>query len=232
MQMVPLSAAPRIKASAAHLRRSGKIPCVVYGNIENTLLQCDEKTLMKAYANAGESTLVELEVSEKKVPVLFHALDFDPVSDRVIHVDFFAVDMKKEVEAEVPLRLTGESPAVKELAAIIVTPTDHVTVKALPSNLPRDIEVNIALLVAFHDTITVANLKVPNGATIVDPPETVLVVAQQPREEEVEVKAVAAEGEVAPGAEGAAAVPGAPVAEGESKEKAEKEGKEKKADKK
>lgn len=232
MQMVSLKAAPRAKESAAHLRRTGSIPCVVYGNIPNTLLQCDEKTLMKAYANAGESTLVELELMEKKVPVLFHALDFDPVSDRVIHVDFLAVDMKKEVEAEVPLRLTGISPAVKELAAIIVTPTDHVTVKALPSSLPHDIEVDLTLLVAFHDTITVANLKVPNGVTIVDPPETVLVVAQQPREEEVEEKPVVAEGEAAPGAEGAAAVPGAPAAEGESKEKAEKETKEKKAEKK
>ncbi len=232
MQMISLKAAPRAKQSAAHLRRMGSIPCVVYGNMPNTLLQCDEKTLMKAYATAGESTLVELDVAEKKVPVLFHALDFDPVSDRVIHVDFLAVDMKKEVEAEVPLRLTGIAPAAKELAAIIVTPTDHVTVKALPSNLPHDIEVDLTILVAFHDTITVANLKVPSGVTIVDPPETVLVVAQQPREEEVEEKPVVAEGEVVPGAEGAAAVPGAPVAEGESKEKAEKETKEKKAEKK
>ncbi len=227
MQMVPLKTAHRVKASSAHLRREGQVPCVVYGNIENTLLQIDEKPLNKAYVQAGESTLVELEIGDKKVPALFHALDFDPVSDRLIHVDFYAVNMKEEVEAEVPLRMEGESIAVKDLAAIIITPTDHVKVRALPSDLPHDIVVDISTLVAFRDTITVANLKVPKGVTILNAPETVLVIAQQPREEEKE-EVKPAEGEVVPGAEGAATAEGAPAAEGEAKEKAEKEAKEKK----
>ncbi len=229
MQMIPLPVLPRAKMSAAHLRRQGSVPCVVYGNIHNTLLQCNEKQLTKAYATAGESTLVELTIGEQKVPALFHALDFDPVTDKVIHVDFYAVDMKKEVETQVPLRFTGESPAAKDLAAIIVTPLDHVTVRALPTDLPHDIAVDLSLLLAFHDTITVASLQAPKGVTIIDPPETVLVVAQQPREEEIE-EVKPAEGEAVPGAEGAVAGAegAAPTAEGEGKEKAEKEAKEKK----
>lgn len=235
MHMVPLQVSPRAKESPNRLRRLGQVPCVIYGNIGNTLLQCDEKTLTKAFATAGESTLVELQVADRKIPALFHELAFDPVSDRVIHVDFYAVDMKKEVEAEVPLRLEGEAPAAKDLGAIIVTPLDHVSVRALPSNLPHDIPVNLASLAAFHDTITVAHLQVPSGVTIIEPPETVLVVAQQPREEEVE-EVKPPEGEAVPGAEGvtAGAEGAAPATEGEVKEKtekaakAEKEGKEKK----
>lgn len=227
MQMVSLKAQARAKKSPRVLRREGIVPAVVYGNIANTTIQCEERALKKAYVTAGESTLVELDIDSKKIPVLFHTLEFDPVSDRMTHVDFYAVDLKKEVEAEVPLRLEGEAPAAKDLGAIIVTPTDHVTVRALPMDLPPSITVNLSSLAAFHSTITVKDLQVPKGVTIMDPPETVLVVAQEPRAEEVaEVKP--AEGEVpAAGAEGAAAE-GAPSAEGESKEKAEKDTKEKK----
>lgn len=228
MQLVPLQAPHRAKMSSAHLRRSGSVPCVVYGNTPNTLLQCDEKQLMRAYVQAGESTLVELAVGEAKIPALFHAIDFDPVSDRVIHVDFFAVDMKKEVETQVPLRLTGESPAAKDQGAIIVTAQDHVTVRALPMDLPHDIAVDLSALAAFHDTITVASITAPKGVTIVDEPATVLLVAQEPRAEEV-VEVKPAEGEAAAGAEGAATAEGAaPTTEGEAKEKAEKDAKDKK----
>lgn len=226
MQMVSLTATARTSTKPRQLRRDGSVPGVVYGNTEHTQIQCDEKTLRKAYATAGESTLVELAIDSKKVPVLFHALQYDPISDRPIHVDFLAVDLKKEIETQVPLRLTGESPAAKDLAAIIVTAQAHITVRALPMNLPHDITVDISSLVAFRDTITVAKLSIPQGVTIVDPPETVLVVAQQPREEEKEEPKPAAEGEAVAGAEGAvagAADGTAPAAEGEAKEKEAKD---------
>ena len=222
MKMVPLKAAARTEKSAKRMRRSGLIPCVVYGNVKNTLLACDEKSLRKAYLTAGESTLVELEMDNQKVPVLIHALALDPVSERMLHVDFYAVDMKKEIEAEVPLRLSGEAPAAKDHGAIIVTPVDSVTVRCLPSNLPHELAVDLTLLMEFGSTITVAQLKVPQGVVIVDEPSTVLVVAQEPRAEEVVEAPVAA----ATPAEGAAPAVGAPAAEGGAPE-AKKEDKKK-----
>ena len=214
MQMVALTAAARSKeTSAKKLRRTGLIPGIVYGNFENTPVQCEENALKKAYVQAGESTLVELAIGKKKVPVLFHAIDLDPVSDRPAHVDFYAVDMNKEVEASVPLHLEGEAPAVKNLAAIIVTPLDHVLVRALPANLPHHLAVSLETLIEFRSTITVADLSVPNGVTVLEASDTVLVVAQEPREEEVVAAPVVAEGAVAT-AEGAAPVEGAVPAEG------------------
>src|SRR3989338_9534983 len=115
MDMVALSVSARTPdASAKTLRRAGTVPGIIYGNADNAQIQCPENTLKKAYTKAGESTLVELDMDCKKLPVLFHAIDFDPVSDRMIHVDFYAVDMKKEIEAEVHIRYENESPAVKE----------------------------------------------------------------------------------------------------------------------
>jgi large subunit ribosomal protein L25 len=220
MKMVALSTAARSsEMSAKQLRNSGKIPAVVYGNIENTQIQCDEGVLMKAYIQAGESTLVELDIAGNKVPALFHTIDFDPVSDRLSHVDFYAVNMKEELETHVALRFEGEAPAVKELSAILVTALDQVTVRCLPSDLPHDLEVDMSKLTEFGGTLTVADIKVPKGVTILQEPDTVLVVAQQPREEEKEepvAAAVPAEGEAAAAPADGAAVP---AAEGAAEEK-------------
>ncbi|HVW66288.1 MAG TPA: 50S ribosomal protein L25 [Candidatus Peribacteraceae bacterium] len=209
-ERIPLKAAARPKDThAGQLRRSGQVPGVVYGNTDNTLFSIEEIALKKAYTKAGESTLVELDIEGKTIPVLFQSVDFDPVSDRMIHVDFYAVDMKKEVEAEVHIRFENESPAVKESGAILVTALHEVTVSALPANLPHDIALDLSKLVEMEGTLTVADLIAPQGVTILDDPETVIVIAQEPREEEPETPPPAAEGaEGAPVAEGAAAPAG------------------------
>lgn len=221
MEKITLQAASRTaEDNVKDLRRQNRVPGIVYGNIENAMLHFDEVTLKKVYQKAGESTLVELEVEGKKVPVLFHSIDADPVSDRMIHVDFYAVNMKKEVEADVHIRFEGESPAVVDKSAILVTALDTVTVRCLPANLPHDLPVDLSKLDDFDTTITVADIVVPEGVEILNDKEDVIAIAQEPREEveEEPVVAEAAEGATAEGgAEGAAAGEGA---EGEKKEAA------------
>lgn len=212
MDKVLLPTASRaITDSVKALRRAGKVPAVVYGNTANTAISVEEVALQKAYVKAGESTLVELDVNGTKVPSLFHAIDFDPVSDRIIHVDFYAVDMNKEVEADVHIRLEGEAPAVKDMGAILVTALHSVTVSALPANLPHDLPVSLSKLTEFDSTITVADIVVPSGVKILNAPDEVIAIAQEPRPEEVEAAPVAATAEGAAPAEGAE---GAPAAEG------------------
>ncbi len=203
------------------MRRSAIVPGIVYGNVDtNVMIAMNEVELKKTYIKAGESTLVEIETDGKKIPVLFHAVDFDPVSDRMIHVDFYAVNMKEEVEADVHIRFEGESPAVKDLSAILVTALHEVTVKALPANLPHDLVVDLGKLVEFDSTITVADIKVPDGVTIINDLDEVIAIAQEPRAEKVEepVAAEGAEGAAAAGAEGAAPAEGDAAKEGEKKE--------------
>ncbi|PIR49491.1 50S ribosomal protein L25, partial [Candidatus Peregrinibacteria bacterium CG10_big_fil_rev_8_21_14_0_10_54_7] len=105
MDMIPLKVSARDNAFKAKvLRKSNQVPCVVYGNeVKNMSLQCGYNDLFRVYLKAGESTLVDLDFGGKNVPVLFHAVQFDPISDRITHVDFYAVDMKKEIEASVPV---------------------------------------------------------------------------------------------------------------------------------
>jgi len=233
MDMVSLTATARDTAKKAKDHRTeGLVPCVVYGNeTKNMPLSCVYNEIFKAFVSAGKSTLVDLDVAGKKVPVLFHAIDFDPVSDRIIHVDFYAVDMKKEIEAKVSVRFEGEAPAVKEEGGVLVTVLDHVTVKCLPTKLPHDLAVSIESLVAFHDSLAVSDLQVPEGVVIQEDPEMMIATIQEPRKEEVievapvedeEAEALAegeeptAEGEVKEG-EGEKPAEGAVKAEGESK---------------
>lgn len=207
------------------LRRHRVVPGVVYGNkMPNTLLKCGEQDLHRAYVKAGESTIVELELDGKNVPVLIHSVSFDPVTDRFEHVDFYALDMTKKVKTHVPLHLEGEAPAVKGLGAILVTVHNEVLVSCLPKDLPHHLPVDLTKLENFHDTITVANLMVPSGVTIEDSPQTVLITVQEPRavEEELPVAAAPAEGDAAAASAEGGEAPKADAAAAPAPEKEEK----------
>ena len=223
MDSVSLSVQARDpQQTATQLRRAGLVPCVLYGNnVKSTPLQGNHKELMKTFVKAGENTVVSLAVDGKAVPVLFHSLDFDSTTDNILHVDFYAVDMKKEIEAKVPLHIVGEPPVVKNLGGMILNVIDHVTVRCLPGNLPHQIEVNVSTLENFGDHVVISQLSVPKGVEILEEPEQQVVNAHAPRAEEVEEKP--AEGEAAAeGAEGAAAAEGGAEAKAEAPAKKEK----------
>lgn len=216
MDMIPLKAAARDpKTKNKKMRRDGQVPCVVYGfEVKDLVVQCNERELHKAFAQAGESTIVELDVAGKKVPVLFKEVQLDPISDREIHADFYAVNMKKEIETDVPLHVEGESLAVKDLGGVLVMSRNRVRVRCLPADLPQSLTVNIASLAEFHDSVAAKDLKVPKGVQLMEDAETVLVTVQEPRKEEVITPVVTATAEGAVPADGTAAAPGAPGAPG------------------
>jgi large subunit ribosomal protein L25 len=165
---------------------------------------------------AGESTLVELNLDGEKIPVLFKDVDRHVVSEDELHVDFYAVNMKEEIETPVPVKLTGESPAVKDQSAILITPMQEVTVRCLPANLPHALEVSIASLKEFGDVLTIKDVSLPKGVAIMEAEEAVIATVQEPRKEEVIEVATPAEGEApAAGADGAVGTPEAAAKEGE-----------------
>ena len=172
--------------TAKAIRKEGQVPCVIYGNLDNTTIQCEHNDLYRAYAKAGESTIIELDVDGKNVPVLVQAIQLDPITDKIIHTDFYAVDMKKEIDARVPVQFEGESPAVKDLGGILIHPHDHVTVKCLPKDLPHSLTVSLENLKEFGDTISVGDIAVPNGVKIVDENDVVVATVQEKRKEVVE----------------------------------------------
>ncbi len=216
MDMIPLTATARdLTVKPNVLRRANQVPCVVYGSVDkNLVIQCEEKSLHKAFVKAGESSLLELDVGSKKIPVLIKAITFDPVTDRETHVDFYAVNMKEEIEAPVRVHVTGESLAVKAEGGVLVMTHDTVHVRCLPADLPRELTIDISVLAAFGDAVTVKDIKLPKGVSITESPDTMVATVQEPRKEEeiTPAPAVADSAAAVPGAEGAAAPGAAPAA--------------------
>lgn len=168
------------------LRAEGKVPAVLYGfKTENTSLAIDAKAFRRLYNEAGGSTLVNLEIDgQQPVQILIQDAQLDPVTDAALHVDFFAVNMKEEVETEVPLVFVGESPAVEVQDGSLVTNLTELEIKTLPANIPSEIEVDITALKTFEDQIRVGDLKVPEGVEILTDPEIVVALVEEPRSEE------------------------------------------------
>jgi large subunit ribosomal protein L25 len=225
---ITLKAEPRSQKRAKDLRKEKRVPGVLYGfDVENQPLECNEQAFHRVFVQAGESTVIDLDLSGSTVPVLIHEVSFDPVTSAYAHVDFFAPDMTKEVTAKIALRITGEAPAVKNLGAILVRNRDTVTVRCLPKDLPHDIPVDISLLENFHDAVLVSALSLPSTVAVLEEGDEIVASVQPPRKEEEGEKAAPAEGEVAEGmaAEGEA-VAGDEKAEaaggGEGKETAKK----------
>jgi len=181
--MIKLNAKIRTEArkKVNKLRELGKIPAVVYGHkVKNVLLNVDYKEFKKVLEQAGESSLIELNVEgeKEKRPVLVHELQKDYVSNKFTHVDFFQASLKEEVEVKVPLVFEGVSLAVKDLGGTLVKNIDELEVKALPQNLPHEIKVAIDGLNTFEDRILAKDIKLPEGVKLkIKPDEIIASVA-------------------------------------------------------
>lgn len=193
MNILTLSAKARTEVGRKtnRLRAQGLVPAVVYGaDTEPQAITIDRNQFAKMYKAAGESSIVELVIDEKNaLHVLIHDYQTDPLRDEVTHVDFQSVDMKKEIEAEIQLKVVGEAAAVKALGGTLVMSLDEVKVKCLPSKLVRDIEVDISKLATFEDAIRLSDLVIPEGVVILDDLHLTVASVTAPRSEE-EIKAL------------------------------------------
>jgi large subunit ribosomal protein L25 len=168
-----------------NLRNDDLVPAVLYGHkVKPENLSVGYLDFSRVFEKAGESSLIELEIGDKKVNVLVHDIQTEPMSGKFSHVDFFQVNMKEEVETEIALEFIGESPAVKEFGGILIKSLDTVQIKCLPADLPENFEVDISKLITFEDAIAVKDIKVSDKVEILSDPETIIASVQEPRTQE------------------------------------------------
>jgi len=171
------------------LRRGGILPANIYGkNLKSLAVQLRMKLFLPVYQKAGETGIVELKVGgESKIrPVLIHNVQLDPVSDQPLHADFYQVDLKKKVTAEVPVELIGESLADKEKIGILIQPLTEIEIEALPTELPDKLELDISDLKEVDNAVTVADLRVPKGVEVLTSEKEILAkIEPLAKEEEV-----------------------------------------------
>lgn len=192
MDHIKLSAEKRTITgkAVARLRRDGIIPIVVYGgNVEGALtLQVNERELQRVLHRAGTGTVIDLEVEETSYPVLARSVDRHPTRHDIRHADFLAVRLDQPIEAQVRLILVGGSTLVDNNEAILMQSQDTVTVRALPDQLPQNLELDISSLEEIGQQLTLGDVPVADGVTLVGDKEAVvaaLAAPTRPVEEEV-----------------------------------------------
>jgi large subunit ribosomal protein L25 len=141
------------------------IPGVVYGpSSKNNNFNVTRLEFEKIYAQAGESNLIETNLDNGDVfKTLVKDIQRNPISNSIIHIDLYQVDMNKKITTEIPLEFIGESKAVKDLGMVLVKSIDSLEVECLPGNLVDHFTVDISSLNTADDVIKVGDLKLPNG---------------------------------------------------------------------
>jgi large subunit ribosomal protein L25 len=190
-----LTAETRVDEIAARdVRVKGLIPAVLYGHgVPVANIAVPQVDFDKLYRAGGiESTIIDLQVSGEPTPrtVLIKDVQFDPTTDKYLHIDFYQVKSDEKLKTMVPLKFIGESPAVKELEGILITNKDEIEIECLPKDLPREIEVDISKLVNLDDSIAVKDIIVPRGVEILNDGEESVMVVTPPNVEEKETEVV------------------------------------------
>lgn len=196
MERIQLSAMPRevIGKQVKHLRDANLIPGVIYGHgFEPLPVQFAARELELVLQRAGTSTLLNIEVAGNPQPytVIVRDVQRHPLKRYVTHVDMQALNMAETVRVAIPVVLSGESPAVRDLHGMLLHLITEVEVEGLPSALIPAIEVSVSDLTELGAALTVGALAIPEGLKILTPAEEIVVQVSMPEEEEEEVKVAA-----------------------------------------
>jgi large subunit ribosomal protein L25 len=196
------------KKATKALRNAGKVPCVVYGGEKPLHFSADELAFKNlVYTSNAHTVVVDLENGDK-LDAVMQDIQFHPVTDKIMHIDFYQLFKDKELTMDIPVRLNGSSPGVRNGGRLLFRKR-KLTIKALPDNLLDFFEVDISKL-KIGDNISVESL-LSDDFTILHPDSTVVVQVKTARaaieveEEEEEEGLEGAEGVegAAEGAEGA-----------------------------
>jgi large subunit ribosomal protein L25 len=185
-ERVTIQAAPRtvLGKKVASLRRQGRLPANVYGRgIASQAVDIDAREFQRTIKSAGLRAMIQLNIDGEKEAryVILRGIDRKGGTGEPIHIDFFQVDPEQPIQANVPLRLVGEAPAVRDLAGTLLPGVDVVAVRCRPLDIPDAIEVDLARLTGFDISITVGDVKAPKGVEVLTDPSVVVATVNAPR---------------------------------------------------
>lgn len=200
------------------LRREGIIPANVYGRaLDSVAIQVARDDLVRVVRTAGRNEIIYLRLDgEEPRPTFVRQIQRNPVTDAILHVDFYQISLVEKVRIEVPLALVGTAPAEQTYGGTLLHSLDSITVEGLPTDIPSVIEVEVSGLEEIDAAIHVEELNVPDQVTVLTDPEVVVAKIAPPHvEKEVEEEVVAEEVAEAAPEEGAEE----PAAEGDEEGK-------------
>ena len=198
VQQVSLQAEPRQgtgKGPGRRLRASGRIPAVVYGlSRQPVSVSVNARELTHLVARTGEHAIISLQIGDQgqTEDVMLRDTQRDPVTDRLVHADFYRIDLNKPIDVEVPVQPVGTPVGVRE-GGLLEHLMRTVKVRCLPLAMPSAIEVDVSGIRIGH-SLHVSNLTPPQGVEFLTPSDVAIFTVLAPAKEE-EVAAVVAEGE-------------------------------------
>ena len=165
------------KKAAKAYRREGLIPCIIYGNGEEVAFTVDTKSV-KPLIYTPDSYVVEIEIDGKVEKAVMREVQFHPVREQILHIDFYRVQEGKPVAIAIPVRLTGNAEGVK-VGGKLALSARKLTVKAMVDQLPDEIVVDVTPL-KVGQTIFVGDLQF-EGLQFVTPATTAVCAVRVTR---------------------------------------------------
>ena len=145
------------KSSTKALRNAGKVPCVVYGGEKPVHFSADEISFSKLIYTPNAHT-VAISLDEKsEINAIVQDIQFHPVSEKILHIDFLQLFEGKEVTMTIPVKYEGNAPGVRNEGGILTKNKRKLSVKALPKDLPDFIKADISTL-NLNDNITISDV--------------------------------------------------------------------------
>ncbi|KAB0440892.1 50S ribosomal protein L25/general stress protein Ctc [Lysinibacillus fusiformis] len=167
------------RSTLTQLRKGGAIPAVIYGyKLDSTPISISAKEFKKSIQKNGQNSVFSLDLEGKKVNVVVSEVQQCSLKDEVNHVDFLAINMAEELEADVPIKLVGQSVGVSE-GGILMQPNLELKVKVKPAELPDSIEVDISSL-KVGESLTVAEIRNQTPVEVISEDDYLLVTIVAP----------------------------------------------------
>ena len=153
------------KSSTKALRNAGKVPCVVYGGEKPVHFSADEISFSKlVYTPDAHTVIISLDGKEQ-INGIIQDIQFHPVSEKILHIDFFQLFENKEINMTIPIKFSGNAPGVRLEGGLLFKNKRKLFVKALPKNLPDFISLDISNL-HLNDKVTIQDLLNDNYAFV------------------------------------------------------------------
>ena len=203
--------AERGKNAARRLRASGMVPAILYGDGDGQSkpLSVPGKIVDYTLHHLGDNALYDIDFGAVTSTARIVDVQRDPVTGRLVHVDFAPVNMQERIEFTVPLHVVGESPGAEE-GGVLQQVAYEVQVESLPGDIPQELTIDVSNL-GMGENLHLADVMLPEGATMISDPEEIAVTVTTPTEiteEDLEAAGVVEEeSEEAEPVEGAAEEP-------------------------